>query len=542
MLKNFTRLALLSLLLAWVFDQLFWGKMPGISFPIFVALALILGLLLAWREGVRPAWGSLLLLVPIGFFAVLSFLRLEPLTQFLNYALALGLMALLTVTFAGGRWLLYGIADYLINLLLLLPSLVALPVMSLDLSSKPHPEGENASPKVAWWKPLLGILRGVLLALPVVIFFTALLTAADAAFSAEVANLFKLFDLDKIPEYIFRLFLIGVVAYLLAAIYLHALSRSKNEKLLNKDGTKLRFLPSLEALIVLGSVDALFAAFVAVQVRYFFGGQTNINVAGFTYSEYAVRGFNELLAVAFFSLMLFLGLSSITRRETPGQRWLFSALGTGLALLVTVILISAFQRLSLYEQAYGFTRLRLYTHIFMCWLGLLLLSVVALEWFGRLRHFALAAVLVVLGFAASFNLLNVDALIVQLNVAHGTALVTVQEPALTRRAPSFDAIYLATLTNDAIPALVTAFHQPDLAPALHDELGATLACKAAVLTDEAELPWQSFHWSHYTAANLLRAEANALSAYPITADHDYQVQVNGQERPCFSYAWDYEER
>jgi hypothetical protein len=542
MLKNFARLALLSLLLAWIFDQLFWGKLPGISFPIFVALALILGLLLAWREGVRPAWGSLLLLVPIGFFAVLSFLRLEPLTQFLNYALALGLMALLTVTFAGGRWMLYGIADYLVNLLLLLPSLVALPVISLDLSSKPHPEGENASPKVAWWKPLVGILRGVLLALPVLIFFTALLTAADAAFSAEVSNLLKLFDLDKIPEYIFRLFLIGVVAYLLAGIYLHALTRSRDEKLLNKDGTKLRFLPSLEALIVLGSVDALFAAFVAVQVRYFFGGQTNINVAGFTYSEYAVRGFNELLAVAFFSLMLFLGLSSITRRETPGQRWFFSALGTGLALLVTVILISAFQRLSLYEQAYGFTRLRLYTHVFMGWLGLLLLAVVALEWFGRLRHFALTAVLVVLGFAASFNLLNVDALIVQLNVAHGTALVAAQDPAYTRRGPSFDAIYLATLTDDAIPALVTAFHQPDLDPALHDELGATLACKAAVLANQPEQPWQSFHWSSYTAANLLRAEADTLSAYPVTADRGYQVQVNGQERPCFSYAWDYEER
>jgi hypothetical protein len=538
MIKNLPRLTLLSLLLAWIFDQLFWGKMPGISFPIFVALALGLGLLLAGLEGVRPAWGSLLLLIPIGFFAVLSFLRLEPLTQFLNFALTLGLMALLTVTFAGGRWLVYGIADYLVNGLRFLLDLVMLPVLALDRSHKPPAEGEAAAPpKVAWWKPLVGIVRGVLLALPVVIFFTVLLAAADAAFSAEVAHLFRFFDLDKIPEYIFRLILIGILAYPLAAAYLHALAHSRDEKVLGKDSAKLRFLPPLEALIVLGSVDALFAAFVAVQVRYFFGGQANITVAGFTYSEYAVRGFNELVIVAFFSLLLFLGLSALTRRETPGQRVLFSALSTGLALLVTVMLISAFQRLSLYEQAYGFTRLRLYTHVFMCWLGLLLLAVVALEWFGRLRHFALMAVLVALGFAASLNLLNVDALIVQLNVAHSAKLLTASALTETRRGADFDATYLATLSEDAVPALLAAYHRPGLDAALHNELGATLACKAAALAGQSELPWQSFHGSRYTAANLLRAED--LSAWPVTQEYYfYQVEVNGITRPCFSYAWE----
>ena len=68
-------------------------------------------------------------------------------------------------------------------------------------------------------------------------------------------------------------------------------------------------------------------------------------------------------------------------------------------MLVSVILVSAFQRLVLYEQAYGFTRLRTYTHVFMAWLALLLVGVMVLEFTARLRRFAFIALLSALGFA-----------------------------------------------------------------------------------------------------------------------------------------------
>ena len=124
---------------------------------------------------------------------------------------------------------------------------------------------------------------------------------------------------------------------------------------------------------------------MVIQFQYFFGGQTNIGVQGYTYAEYARRGFGELVAVAFFSLLLFLGLSAIVKRQNPAQRWVFSGLGLGMVALVGVMLVSAFQRLLLYEAAYGFSRLRMYTHVFMIWLGLLLAVVVVLEILRRER-------------------------------------------------------------------------------------------------------------------------------------------------------------
>ncbi len=72
------------------------------------------------------------------------------------------------------------------------------------------------------------------------------------------------------------------------------------------------FLGFTESTVVLIAVDLLFALFVFIQFRYLFGGQANITPVGYTYSEYARRGFGELVAVAFLSLGLILGLGAYT--------------------------------------------------------------------------------------------------------------------------------------------------------------------------------------------------------------------------------------
>ena len=205
-----------------------------------------------------------------------------------------------------------------------------------------------------------------------------------------------------------------VFAYAIAGTFLHA--AQKSEDAVEEKPSFTPFLGFTESTIVLGSVVILFAAFVAIQFQYFFGGQANITIEGYTYSEYARKGFGELVAVAFFSLLLLLGLGAITRRESDIQRRAFSGTGVGLVGLVMVMLVSAFQRLVLYETAYGFSRLRTYTHVFMIWLALLLVAVVVLEILRRERAIGFAMVLASLGFVVSLGVLNVDAFIVTQNI------------------------------------------------------------------------------------------------------------------------------
>ncbi len=71
-IKHRTSLILVSIAVAWTFDQLFFKKIPGISFPIFTVVFIIGLVWLAWREKVKPAIPTLILLVVTLFFAVMT--------------------------------------------------------------------------------------------------------------------------------------------------------------------------------------------------------------------------------------------------------------------------------------------------------------------------------------------------------------------------------------------------------------------------------------------------------------------------------------
>jgi hypothetical protein len=305
----------------------------------------------------------------------MTFIRQEPLSIFLSLAFTLGLMSLLAVTWIGGQWIQYSLADYVLNILKLALSMIARPLTFLVERKKTVPaelQASNGSRAKRFW----AIFRGSLIAIPIIVIFAALLSSADLVFAQRVQDFTRLFRLENLPQYIFRCIYIAIAAYALAGVYLHAAHKSMNENLLGLNKPLVTpFLGFIEATIVLGGVVLLFSLFAAVQFRYFFGGLTNIGIQGFTYAEYAQRGFSELVAVSFFSLLLFLGLSAIVKRTGTTQRWVFSGLGVGMVALVGIMLLSAFQRMLLYEAAYGFSRLRIYTHVFMLWLAILLVDV-----------------------------------------------------------------------------------------------------------------------------------------------------------------------
>ena len=364
MKTNPNRFWTIVILLGWAFDFLFWKKPIGINFAIYVdPLSCDRNFASSCR------WASLsrrsgLLLLPIAFLAAMTFIRLEPMTVFLSVSMALFLMGVFALTYLSGEWIRYSLLDYVFGYLRLFGSMIARPLGFAAENRRLASEQPSLSEKrrAQVWP----VVRGIVIALPVIAIFASLLSSADPIFAKRFEDFIDLFKIENLPEYIFRLVYILILAYALAGTFLHAAQKS-DEKVEEKTWVS-PFLGFTESAIVLGSVVILFIAFVVIQFQYFFGGQANISIEGYTFSEYARKGFGELVAVAFFSLLLLLGLGAITRRETETQRRVFSGFGVVLVGLVIVMLISAFQRLVLYETAYGFSRLRTYTHVFMIWL------------------------------------------------------------------------------------------------------------------------------------------------------------------------------
>ena len=522
-MKRSTIFWITVLILGVLFDFLFWKQSPGINFAIYAVLVLGGGYLVLELNGFKASWKSLLLLVPILFFTVMTFVRLEPLSMFLAFAFTLGLMGLLAVSYLGGRWLRYSLADYIFNYVKLAVSMISRPILFVlegKKKAETAPAQTSGAGRNPGWDRFWAILRGVLIALPILVIFIALLASADLVFAQRVQDFVRLFRLENLPQYIFRCFYILAGAYALAGVFLHAAQKSKDEKLAGMDKPLIpQFLGFTEASVVLGAVVLLFALFAIIQFQYFFGGLTNISLQGYTYAEYARRGFGELVVVAFFSLLLFLGLGAVVKRQNQTQRWVFSGLGLGMVALVGVMLYSAFQRLVLYEAAYGFSRLRAYTHIFMIWLGILLAVVVVLDILRKERAFALAILLASIGFAVTLNLLNVDGFIVRQNVARAAS------------GSPLDVAYLASLSTDSVPTLVNDLLDKSLPAGTRDAVGASLACRVyneRVLNISAD--WRSFTLSRWQSGQALgRADVKVLlGAYNIPEDvSPAQVETPG---------------
>ena len=532
MKANPNRFWLAVILLGWAFDFLFWKKPVGINLFVYVLLCLVTGVFLLNQDGLRLAPRSSLLLLPIIFLSAMTFIRQEPMTIFLSASMTIFLMGVFAITYLGGQWIRFGLIDYFFGYLALCGSMLVRPLGFMAEAKREQSSlGEKRTSSV--WP----IVRGIVIALPVIAIFASLLSSADPIFADRFKKFTDLFRIDNLPEYIFRLVYILIFAYAIAGTFLHAAQKSDAQV-----EEKQRFAPFLgftESTIVLGSVVILFAAFVAIQFQYFFGGQTNIHIDGYTYAEYARKGFGELVAVAFFSLLLLLGLGAIARRDTETQRRSFSALGVGLVGLVLVMLVSAFQRLMLYEAAYGFSRLRTYTHVFMIWLALLLVTVVALEIMRRERAAGLTMILALLGFIVSLALLNVDAFIVRENVQR--ELRGNIDKSLTQGRVDLDAQYFLDLSDDAVPALTEAFQNTSLPAKVHEKVGAALFCKRYQRQqDTQKYPWQSFHFSRLLADKTFGEIKKALDAYTVT-NTQWPVKINtplGTEFSCFQYSTD----
>ncbi len=401
-LQHPNRVIVVALVLGVCADQLFFDRWLGISAPLFVALGLLALAGLSRSEGPPSTRVNLWLAAAALFFALCLALRSAPLLLALNLCASLGLLLLLAAYYRG-------------------ESLVRVPGWSLliralgalgEVGMRPAPLAAQTVRSIHFdpeqTRRLIPVGRGLILAVPVVGCFTGLLMSADNVFASYVTQIFRLRLPFDLPTLLGHLTLSLGVAWASAGGLLVALRGAPvpdPSDLPSEGDTRPLELPRqplfalgcVEALTVLASVDVLFGGFMLVQGAYFFGGMDTLDRSGMTYADYARRGFFELLAVACLTLALLWGLALLVRREQRWQRRAFNSASAAMVVLVLGLLASAFQRMLLYEWAYGYTRLRLYTHSFMIWLALVLLLFLVALLRARPRVFTFGGFIAALG-------------------------------------------------------------------------------------------------------------------------------------------------
>lgn len=348
-----------------------------------------------------------------------------------------------------------------------------------------------------WSRHALAVGRGVALALPLLLLFGVLLSAADAAFERLLSTTFR-FDLPKTLGHV----MLSLVFAWAAGGVLRALVLPGEPVAGRIEGGAAVKRPSLgivELGTVLGLLDLLFLSFVLVQLPHFFGSSALVEAPGTTtYAEYARRGFFELCAVAGLVLPMLLGAHWLLRKDGRQER-VFRVLAGTMVALVFVMIASGLHRMRLYQTAYGLTELRLYTTAFMLWLT------AVFGWFawtvlrGRRERFAFGALAAALEGLVILHAVNPDALIVRVNASREASV-------------RFDAQYAASLSADAVPELLAVL------PKLSEADRCQAAWQLAERWDGKDADWRAWSLGRSRALGEVNARASELAAIRCPAE------------------------
>ena len=476
-----------SLALGLLFNFLFFEKPLGLSYPLFITA---LYSFLFWNINKKPKLKldiTLLLGISITALSLTYFFFSNPIFAVLNFFM-------IPILFVAHSLLLSSNNRYkwfeTLFLVELLHGISSRPLRNclkpFSLITKKAKSSANLSKYSVAGKVLVGLI----VTIPLMIVIVPLLASADDVFRYFLEQIPNLFIDINTGRFIAQLLVISIVTCLVFS-YLSSLFNPKSESTDKISNLKAlspgTFLDPITVTTLLVLIDALYVVFIAIQFSYLFGSLTDGLPANFTYAQYARKGFFELVAVTLINLVILLGNLNFVKASGRKIDKVVKILNTTLVVSTFIMLLSAHLRMSLYEEAYGFTYLRILTHAFMGYLFMLFSLSLAKVWrqsVPLLKSFLIVSIVAYM----LMNYINVDKIIVKNNIER-----------YNQGAP-IDIPYLTTLSYDAVPELVN-FMNSTTDSMLENNLENGLKYKRDFLAKDR--PWQSFNISEYNAKKIL---------------------------------------
>jgi hypothetical protein len=403
----------------------------GINWPIWVAAAsvsVILCRLIARKSVELP------LAVLLTWATLLSFgpaLRDNGITRAPIIASDAMLLGLAILVVGSGSW-----SALSAKLLAAVPFLAPFRVWRSTANEATGALGSISSPRAR------SIIKGTLLSAPLVLVLIVLLGNADPVIRWGTDRLSA-----WLPDWSFpgrALFFVFLFSFTLGANSIA--SRQAEADLPRIPGLIRRATIGLtEQRMMLWSAAVVIWIFVVLQLSYFIQPPPVLADSGVTFAEYARRGFGELSFAATIVGAIIIILE-YTRPVEATEQDRTKLVRLELALLVALVLVlfSAFRRVILYEQAYGFTTARLFAQAYMVVMCLALVALGIEVARGSISiAFGRRVAEIALGVFTILVFWNFEAWIVNRNIDRAT------------QNGKFDLDYAMSLSKDAIPTLIS---------------------------------------------------------------------------------------
>lgn len=477
-------LLLYGLIIGVSFDILFHDKTLGISYLIFAILILLI-FLVSFRNSLKKLNNLMwLFVIPALLLAATFFIHSNQVLKILNYLIVPILIIMFSVLVTGinkSGWADIRFIGDIAKRIFMPFGFIHKPFLALSRIDAPGSKGSRS-------RVLPKVLLGILISVPILAIIIWLLSSADIVFK----DLFLNIPVSKIIKH----FLVIIIVSVYAACFIWALVKVFNEREQQARYSKIKwklFFDPVILVTILVLINVIYAIFSVIQFAYLFGGSSFVLPSSYTYAEYARRGFFELVVVSIinFGILLF-GITFVKK----DNKKIFAAIRILLTLLVIftlILLVSAFYRMLVYEQAYGFTYLRIFVQTFMIMLFFIFVASIIYIWnpnFPVIKSYFIIALAIYI----IMNFANVDVIISENNINRYF------------NSGQIDMDYLKGLSYDAVPGmerLLTSIDYPSEAEKklVTGEILEHLKHRKFEL--ESQKSWQSFNISKYRAEKII---------------------------------------
>ncbi|WP_454191529.1 DUF4153 domain-containing protein [Paenibacillus sp. Marseille-Q7038] len=510
-------------ILAILHQYLFYGHMPGISVPIFVFIFYVFMFLFAGDRLVPYTKFNALLSLVIVMLSFSYVLFDQYFFHFLNL-LVLPILIAIHLTI----WMGYQTRDWFQKGIIYDTLLHVIPRNFRHFPTAFSCVTSSVSEKMAEGtrKTVLKIFIGVAISAPLLVLVITLLSSADGLFEAFLGSIPNWLNQITYSEGFFRLTWVFIFTLLFFGYVTGFVKpESQKEQIMNSfskkddpDDTEEDFISSANvrvhsqnehnsqrldierrtllldpiiAATVLVLINIVYMIFISLQFSYLFGAWEGALPEGITYADYARKGFAELMLVALLNFTILMTVLLHTAESSPIVRRINHFMTYLLVLCSLIILYSAYSRLHMYEEAYGFTHIRFLVHVFMLFLAVLM--IIAGLWIHN-KRIPLAKCYIILGLIAYVivNYAGMDSYIATKNIEryHLTG--------------SLDEQFLTSLSVDAVPTLIEFSEKY---PQMNDHLkGLYEELKGR------ERAWPSFNIAEYRAQQAISKHISAQSS------------------------------
>lgn len=474
-MKKYSNLLGLSLIFGLIAYVLFYDHIPGIS--VFLGtICLLLVLYIGRDTGRKVTWYAYLLSFFMLWLAGSTALLAAPELLVLNILGLLVLTLVLAVELGPDPVSSWNLKNYIFTIPKIPFQILGFAlknIRQLTISKASH------NPKAIKRQ---AIVRGLLLALPLVVIFSLLFRSANPIFDEFLGRIFNFSVNINLQGSLTTIVLVAFITLGLLGL-VNSIKQTKGPAESTED--KSAGMEGATFTTVLGS---LFLLFLAFQAGYIFGGESNISTSGYSYAEYLHRGFAETIISAMLTTITLIIVEKSYGKLRQGNRLYISSVAVMLVSTI-IITLSTLYRMYIYQQAYGLSMQRLFVGIFSTWVfGTLLILAYKLYNHKSDSFYVNSAAIAGLAIWSIFLLCNPHALITKNNLQRYLD------------GKQLDTLYVQELSTDAVPAIINTL------PLLPQESQQLI--KDSVLSEikfrlGTNQDWQSWNLSEARAKKML---------------------------------------